>query len=147
MSIDTSGKWWVGSEPDDIGEYLEAYSADGGYKTEEFRLSRCACGSVQFRLEADDNEGTARRTCAKCQTEHFICDSGEYWEDSEPEEWRCLECKSQHTNVGVGFALYPEDKEVKWLYVGCRCAKCGILGCFAGWKVAYAPSRHLFEQA
>ncbi len=146
MSVDTSGKWWVDSDPSDIAEFLEAYSSDSGYKTEVFRLSRCKCGSVQFLLEADDNEGTARRSCVKCKAEHFICDSGEYWEDSEPEKWRCVECKSIHTNVGVGFSLYPEDKEVKWLYVGCRCAKCGVLGCFAGWKVAYVPSRHLFEQ-
>jgi hypothetical protein len=24
--------------------------------------------------------------------------------------------------------------------------KCGILGCFAGWKIDYAPSRQLLEQ-
>jgi len=29
MSIDKSSKWWVGTEPEDIKEYLEAYSADG----------------------------------------------------------------------------------------------------------------------
>ena len=27
MSIDKAGKWWVGSSPEDIKEYLEAYSA------------------------------------------------------------------------------------------------------------------------
>lgn len=144
MTIDTTGQWWVGSDPNDIAVFLEAYSEDG-YKTEEFRLSRCNCGSVEFLLEADDDEGAARRTCVKCGAEHFICDSGEYWKDAKPEEWRCTECKSKHTNVGVGFALYAEDKEIKWLYVGCRCANCGVLGCFAGWKVGYAPSRQLLD--
>jgi hypothetical protein len=146
MSIDTSGTWWVGSEPEDLAEYLEAYSEDGGYKTDTFRIARCKCGSMTFHLEADDNEGVARRTCTNCNAEHFICDSEEYWEDSEPEKWSCIECNSDKTNIGVGFALYPEDGEVKWLYVGTRCAKCGVLGCFAGWKVAYAPSKQLFDQ-
>jgi hypothetical protein len=145
MSIDKSGKWWVGNDPQDIGEFLAAYSADA-YPTHEFRISKCTCGSIRFKLEADDNEGTARRTCAACGREHFICDSEEYWEDSEPEALNCIECNSQQANIGVGFSLYPDDAEVKWLYVGYRCADCGVLGCFAGWKVAYAPSRHLFDK-
>ena len=27
MTIDTSGKWWKGSAPEDVGEYLQALSA------------------------------------------------------------------------------------------------------------------------
>jgi hypothetical protein len=146
MSIDTSGEWWKGSQPNDIKEYLEAYSSDGGYLTEEFALSKCSCDSIEFHLEADDDEGAAKRICTKCKSEHFICDSEEYWEDAEPEEWECIECGSKITNIGVGFALYPDDKEIKWIYVGVRCSKCGILGCFASWKVGYAPSRHLIQK-
>ena len=146
MSVDTSGKWWVGSQPEDVREFLVACSADG-YPIHEFRLSKCSCGSIQFKLAADDNEGTAHRTCETCGLEHYICDSEEYWEDSEPEALSCIECKSKHANVGVGFWLYPDNSEVKWLYVGYRCANCGVLGCFADWKVAYAPSRHLFDKA
>jgi len=41
MTIDRSGKWWVGDDPEDIGEYLKAYSSDG-YKVHEFRLAKCA---------------------------------------------------------------------------------------------------------
>lgn len=145
MTIDKYGKCWIGSEPNDLAEYLEAFSSDSGYKSEEFRLSKCSCGSISFQLEADDNEGTARRTCTQCHAKYFICDSEEYWEDSEPEQWHCISCNSSNTNIGVGFALYPKDKEIKWLYLGVRCVKCGVLGCFADWKVAYAPSRHLLE--
>jgi hypothetical protein len=144
MSIDKSGKWWVGKQPDDLKEYLEAYSGDG-YKVHEFRLARCACGNETFHLFADDNEGCAKRTCTSCGTSQFICDSQEYWSESEPAEWKCIECGSTSANVGVGFSLY-EDGEIRWLYVGERCAGCGILGCFAGWKVAYAPSKQLLEQ-
>ncbi len=76
----------------------------------------------------------------------FICDSEEYWSDATPEQWKCIECGFTSANVGIGFSLY-EDGEVRWLYVGERCANCGILGCFAGWKIAYSPSKQLLEQA
>ena len=145
MTIDTSGEWWKGTKPTDIQEYLKAYSSDSGYKAEEFAISKCSCGSLEFELEADDNQGAAKRICLKCKKEHFICDSEEYWDDVEPENWECIECGSHVTNIGVGFSLYPEDKEIKWLYLGVRCTICGILGCFAGWKVGYTPSRHLIK--
>ena len=109
------------------------------------RYWKCTCGSEVFRLLADDNEGCAKRICASCANEALICDSAEYWDDAAPEEWKCIECGSTTANVGVGFSLY-DDGEIRWLYVGERCATCGVLGCFAGWKVAYAPSKQLFEQ-
>ena len=148
MSIDTSGKWWVGGEPADVRGFLEAY-AEKGYELHQFRLSTCRCGCIEFHLHADDNEGVAIRVCAKCAAEHFICDSGEFWEDAEPEQWRCIKkCKSDVCNVGVGFSQYADSPtSIKWIYIGVRCARCGILGCFAGWKVAQDDVGHLFEQA
>lgn len=144
MSIDTSGKWWVGTSPDDIKEYVAAYAA-GGYKVHEFRLAKCACGSVDFHLDADDTEGVAKRTCTKCSRQHFVCDSEEFAAEAEFQHWRC-ECGSEVTNIGVGFSLRKPAGEVRWLYIGCRCAKCGMLGCFAGWKIDYVPSRQLFDR-
>jgi hypothetical protein len=145
MPIDDSGKWWKGSDAEDIKGFLAAYSADS-YKTHDFRLSRCSCGSTAFNLEASDDDGVAKRKCTKCKADHFILDSEEFWEDAEPEKWKCIECKGKETNVGVGFSLY-EDGEIKWVYIGCRCTKCHILGCFAGWKIGYSPSRQLLEKA
>ena len=145
MSIDTSGKWWVGSQPEDIKGFLEVYTEDK-YPSNEFRLAKCKCGSVDFNLEADDEEGAAKRTCVKCSKEHYICDSEEYWEETDPETWECVECGSRSTNIGVGFSLYEDKGAIRWLYVGVRCSKCGVLGCFAGWKIAYEPSLQLLEQ-
>ena len=144
MSIDKSGKWWVGSTPEDIRGFLEAYASEG-YEVHEFRLAKCDCGSGAFQLDADDNEGVAKRTCPNCQKVHFLCDSEEFAEDADFQHWKCVECASEFSNVGVGFSLYDDDSEIRWLYVGCRCSSCGVLGCFAGWKIAYAPSRHLFD--
>ena len=144
MGIDKSGKWWIGTSPDDIKEYLEAYTAKG-YPAQAVRQAKCKCGSETLELFADDNEGCAKRVCISCGVEHFICDSGEYWSDATPEKWKCIECASTKANIGVGFSLY-EDGEVRWLYVGERCLNCGILGCFAGWKVGYSPSKQLLGQ-
>jgi hypothetical protein len=148
MAIDTSDKWWTGSGPADIRGFLEAYAPEG-YEVHQFRLSVCAgCGGVEFGLSADDDEGVARRTCRACGAEHFICDSGAYWADADPRDWRCVECGGDACNVGVGFSLYPESaSSIKWVYVGVRCAGCGILGCFAGWKVAQDDVGHLFDLA
>jgi hypothetical protein len=30
--------------------------------------------------------------------------------------------------------------------VGVRCPRCGVLGCFAGWKIGFSPSRHLLDR-
>jgi len=148
MTVDKSGEYWVGTDANDIKEFLIAFTEDG-YPIKEFRLAKCDCGSDVFILEADFDQGTARRTCAKCKKQHLMCDSAEYWDESEPEEWSCA-CNSNTTNIGVGFALRPhepdEEPDVKWIYVGCRCSKCGTLGCFADWKINYGPSLHLLGQ-
>ncbi len=133
VAIDTSGKWWIGSSPQDIEEYLRAYSGDS-YLATVFHLARCQCGSEVFSLEADDDEGVARHTCVTCSSAHYICDSGEYWKEACPERFKCVECHGTSCNVGVGFALYEDSPSaIRWLYVGERCANCGVLGCMAGW--------------
>ncbi|WP_206072821.1 hypothetical protein [Mesorhizobium temperatum] len=98
----------------------------------------------RFSLMPDD-EGVARRTSTVCATEHFICDSQDYWDESEPERLVCIECESEVANVGVGFSIYPARGGVRWLYVGYRCSACGVLGCFAGWKVGTLDSMILLD--
>ena len=146
MAIDTSGKWWKGSSPEDLNEYLRAFSSDS-YRIHEFRLTKCECGRERFLLEADADESVARRTCSSCGKAHFVCDSGEFWQDAHPRKYSCVTCRSNEANVGVGFALYDDRKAVHWLYVGCRCAKCGVLGCIADWKAGYESSLHLLDAA
>lgn len=148
MTIDKTGKWWVGTEPADATDYLVAYEAEG-YAVDETRICRCSCGSVTFLLEADPDEGCARRTCSTCGSVHLICDSAEYWCDANPKQWVCTECGHQECNVGVGFSLYEmEDqrRDVRWISVGHRCTKCGTLGSYVDWKVGYGPSNQLLEQ-
>jgi hypothetical protein len=145
MSIDKSGKWWIGSEPNDIKEYLEAYASEG-YEADEFRLSNCNCGSKIFYLYSDDDEGVAKRVCVDCGAEHFICDSEEFWDEAKPKEHTCIECKSNGANIGVAFSLYENRDGIKWLYIGYRCNDCGVLGCCAGWKIGESGSNFLMER-
>jgi len=110
-------------------------------------LARCSCGSDTFYLDADDSQGVAKRTCSRCSREHFICDSEKFWAGASPERCKCIECDSDEMNVGVGFSLYEDSQGgIRWLYVGVRCTRCGILGCFAGWKIAEVGSEHLMQK-
>jgi hypothetical protein len=143
MAIHTLDQWWYGTESEDIRAYLEALSKRS-YAVHQFRLARCGCGSVEFAVEVDDPAGVARRTCKGCGRQHFICDSGEFWDEADPKVWKC-NCGSTTANVGVGFSLY-DDGEIKWLFVGLRCVQCGMLGSVAGWKIGYSPSLHLMDR-
>ena len=146
MTIDDSGKkWWTGSEPSDIGEYLSALSAES-YAIDEFRLAHCSCGCNRFSLKWLSADGAVQRICADCSTPHFICDSEENWE-GKSRTYKCVGCHSPHANVGVGYSLYEGSTAVHWLFVGVRCSQCGILGCVADWKIGYEPSLQLLEQA
>jgi len=145
MTIDKSGIWWKGSSTKDIAPYLKELYADS-YPINEHRLSVCSCGSEVFFLHWIPDEGAVRRTCARCGEKHFVCDSEENWE-GRPKRFKCSECKSAEANFGVSFSLYDDRSAIRWIYTGCRCTTCGVLGSFADWKVGYAPSIQLLLQA
>jgi hypothetical protein len=150
MTIDTSGQWWVGTEAVDAEAYVRALEAEG-HTVHETRLCKCDCGSLEFTLEADRDEGCARRKCCHCGAHHFICDSAEYWDEAASETCACAVCGRSHFNLAVGFSLYEaderEDRDVRWVSVGNRCLTCGTLGSFIDWKVGYGDSYQLLDQA
>jgi hypothetical protein len=153
MAIDDSGEWWVGSEAADIAEYLTAYTcAEGAYPVKACRLIQCPCGSLRFRV-ARAAEVT-RRVCPACRRTKFICRLKGDWEEAEAEEgvesYTCVSCGSKHANIAVGFAGYDQNPgldAVKWFYVGLRCAKCGVLGCFNDGKVGRGPAAQVYRRA
>jgi hypothetical protein len=143
MSIDTSGKYWTGTGPEDIDEYLRALAADG-YPVDRTVHAKCMCGHDVFALLADATEGCARRECTRCNETRLICDSDEAWEDAEPEAIRCP-CGGRAFQIAVGFS-HRDDGTIKWITVGHRCAKCGTLASSADWKIDYSPTDHLYGQ-
>ncbi|MBA3461348.1 MAG: hypothetical protein H0T46_15400 [Deltaproteobacteria bacterium] len=104
----------------------------------------CVCGQSVFALVVDADEGCAQRACTCCRRTHFVCDSGEYWEDAEPENFVCR-CGSSSFELAVAFS-HGNHTTVKWITVGNRCTKCGILGSAVDWKVDYEPTAHLYNE-
>ena len=84
MTIDKSGEYWVGTMAADLDEYLRLLTAES-YPADRIVHATCTCGNDRFRLQADSNEGCARRVCTRCRRTHLICDSEESWSDAEPE--------------------------------------------------------------
>ena len=142
MAIDETGKWWKGEEFADLVRYVQLLTQEGS-GADRVVQSHCSCGGTVFHLSADPDEGCAQRTCKACGTKSFIGDSADTWDDAKPKQVRCV-CKSTELELGIGFALRP-DGEIKWITVGQRCVKCGVLASSVDWGVDYAPSTHLLE--
>lgn len=144
MTIDRSGPWWKGSTASDLDEYLGVYTEDA-YPVGAIVHASChGCGGDEFTVRVDPDEGCAERVCIKCAEQAFMLDSAEYVEDATLEPAGCS-CGGKSFNVAVGFALREDPSDVRWVYLGLRCVRDGVLGCFADWKIDYSPSAHLME--
>ena len=141
--IDKTGQRWTGENFVDLAEYVTAYSSRN-YRADDIRQSRCGtCQGTVFGLVIDDTEGCAQRTCGSCSASAFICDSAEYWDQADPGEAECP-CGGGDFETAVGFS-FIERGEIRWITVGGRCVRCGVLGVYAEWKVDYEPSRQLLD--
>jgi hypothetical protein len=135
MGLRKRGKYRYGDSQSDIREELLGY-AKGSYLPTQFADAVCQCGSLQFTLLLDEDEGAVVRTCTLCQQVHPIGDSGEYLEDAELEQCACP-CGGEVFEVTIGLALYEGSKDVRWLYLGCRCPGCELTACYGDWKNEY----------
>jgi hypothetical protein len=144
MAIDRSGKWWKGSGPADLDEYL-AVSTEDTYPVVTTVHASCQdCGSGAFRVRFDAKESCAERTCAACGRRAFMLGSREHVEGAALEPAACP-CGGDSFNVAAGFAVREDPSDVKWVYLGLRCIRDGVLGCCADWKIDYSPSAHLLD--
>jgi len=134
--------YWYGDNYTDIHEELARYSESNGYVIHHFADVGCACGGKVFRLAMDDSAGAAVRFCVSCQHEHRIGDSEEYLADASLEECTCP-CGSEQFEVSAGVSLYEASEDVRWLYLGCRCRKCGLTACYGDWKNEFNGYREL----
>ena len=132
-----------GAEFVDLATYLRGIT-EQGYPARIVLQSSCGCRGTTFRLEADDTEGCAQRTCTACGTQAFLGDSDEIWNESEPEWIHCL-CGAERFELGVGFS-FAENEEINWLTIGSRCVECGLMDSPVDWKIDYAPTDQLFER-
>jgi hypothetical protein len=81
----------------------------------------------------------------------MIDKTGTWWkgadfgDEAEPKKLSCRPCRGRLFELGVAFSR-DEDGDVRWITLGERCVRCGVLGAFADWKVDYAPTEHLLSQ-
>jgi len=138
MALTRKGKYWYGDEDGDIAAVIGNYSRAAGYPATLFRAALCSCGSARFHLFDDEVEGAARRDCVACGESHLMFDSAEYADEADPEAHECL-CGSEAISIHCGVALYPDSRDVRWLYIGCRCPQCQLVGVYAEWKCGGGP--------
>src|SRR5262249_40000013 len=141
MADDTA----VGKEASDLEAYLHSLS-DHPDMVEEFRLARCACGSVEFRFQADYREEVCRRICVKCRAKHWLCDSQTYSKRARREKWECPNCGKSVVNVMVRFLLCQSRTAVWFIVIGVRCVACGCMECPLSWTVAAGPAERYLER-
>jgi hypothetical protein len=145
MVLKKRGKHRYGDSQADIRAELLRYSKTNAYLADHFADATCKCGAKHFRLALDDNEGAAVRICISCEDEHPIGDSDEYLEDAELEECSCP-CGAEELEITVGVSLYQESDDVRWLYLGCRCPKCGLIAVYGDWKNEFNGYRALLAR-
>lgn len=133
MALVKKGKFWYGTAPEDVRAEVLRYSTRNGYVALRFGLSVCACNGKTFRLETDEDEGVARRTCMACGMAHFMGDSESFAADATLEAHECV-CDGDAFELSSGVALYEGSNDVRWYYIGCRCSRCALTGVFADWK-------------
>ena len=146
MALRKRGKWRYGDSQTDIRAEIVRYSKEVGYLAEHFADAVCPCGGRVFALYLDDTAGVASRVCVACDAEaHPIGDSAEFMDEAEEEECACP-CGEEALEITVGVSLYDDSEDVRWLYVGCRCPKCGLTAVYGDWKNEYNGYRELLAR-
>lgn len=142
MAIRKSRTVWTGDREGDLDEYLAEYSAAIHRPVSSVAHARCdGCGSGEFAVRVDDDEGCAQRTCTGCGRHDWIFDSADTAQDAELGDATCP-CGATIFHVAGGFSV-RNDGDIDWVFLGLRCISDGVLGCYTDWKIDYSPTSHL----
>jgi hypothetical protein len=133
MALSKRGDYWYGTTLEDLKAEVVRFSKGNKYEAVAFAPSQCGCGGKHFRLESDETEGVAQRTCSGCGETVLMGDSAEFVVDARLEKHFCI-CDSEVFELLSGVALYEGSNDVRWYYIGCRCSACSLVGVFAEWK-------------
>jgi hypothetical protein len=147
MSLTKRGNYWYGQAQADIRDDLLRYSKKSGYPIDYFADANCRCGGRLFTIDLDETQGVAGRICVVCGDQHLMADGEEYAEEAEFERRECV-CGKDVFEVTAGVHVYRDPalaltEDVRWFYIGCRCADCGLVGCYADWKCEYVGYQSL----
>lgn len=150
MTLRTEGEFAHGDNHQDLRSELSRFSEGNEYPIDSFADVRCDCGCDEFRLLTDEAAGVAIRHCTGCDQDYLMGDSAEYLEDAELGQHECL-CDADVFQITAGVHRYREQdgtlsNDVRWLYIGCRCVACGMLGCYADWKSEFTGYEDLLAR-
>ena len=145
MALKKRGKYWYGDSQADIRSELVRYGKADDEAPTQFKDVRCKCGSTTFRLQMDEEQGAAVRTCTECGTSQAIGDSNEYLKGANLEPRGCV-CGGDVLEITIGVSLYEGSNDARWLYVGCRCPVCGVLGNYGDWTSEFPDYTRLLER-
>lgn len=147
MAIENTEGICKGENIYDLMEYTKLYTEKTGNPSNILIEPKCDCSNNHFYIEVIQGISAIKRRCSKCGQEAFIADSEKHWPNYRPETVKCS-CNNKEFELVVAFSMRTSIfyKEVKWITVGQRCVKCGILGSSVGWKIDYSPSGHLLDK-
>lgn len=121
-----------GGEFEKLKKEVLRYSKLNGYPVSRFEAVECGCNQEELLLFSNDNQGGAFAECPTCSSQIDIMNSREYAED--PDHNVCS-CENKTLLLGVGLALYDDGTgDVRWVYVGALCRKCGLAGVYTDWQ-------------
>lgn len=150
MALTQQGGYWHGDSAEDIAELFHYESVD---PVVEVQYAQCACGnrsfSVMLDLEREYQE--AVWFCQICHSQYFFHTGKPQEEEIESEadhEFCDCPCRTQGPSffeLAVGVTVYSNGEDVDWVYLGCRCVKCGITGYLDSWHRSPCTRSEIFE--
>lgn len=118
-----------------------------GYAPTHFKQAICAgCNSTFFNVLMNEDEGVAARICTQCGQEKGIADSDDFFDEVEEVYPQTCRCGGNEFELMVGLALYADSIDVRWLYLGLKCKKCGLAGVYGDWKNEYNGYKELLDR-
>lgn len=124
MVLRTANGARTGEDVDDLREWLR--TLDGAPEVHEVVVLHCAqhgedAPTWQY-VEADAQQGIARRRCLACATTVHLLESEAHW--THPMMWACGGCGQSIAELCVGLHV-PDGEHVEWVALAARCVDCG----------------------
>lgn len=142
MALEKIGRYHYGDTRKDLRNEMIRFSRLNEYVINHFADAVCSCGNELFKLYLDEEEGAAIRVCSSCEFSHPIADSIDYLKEARLHSCICV-CDNEDLELIVGLSLYSVSEDVRWIYFGCRCPLCRLLGVYGNWKCEYLGYKEL----
>lgn len=114
----------TGEDVDDLRDWVR--QLDGAPEVHEVVVLHCAQHGDEAQtwqyVEADAQQGLARRRCLSCAHTVHLLESEAHW--THPMMWACKGCAQSIAELCVGLHV-PDGEHVEWVALAARCVDCG----------------------